>query len=116
MDKDIEIIVNLYDVNKNMKKSKQGLYYNFDVAVSTETEVSVLENDFTATPKDKKRWFLFHATLFSILFSFLIYLFILAGLNNISVTGTIFCGVLTCLSIVGWIFFIFIFYKRSYIK
>jgi len=96
-----------------MKKSKQGFCYNFDVEFSKEIEVKVLKKDFTATPQDKKRWFLFHAILFSILFAFLTCTFILTGLNSIGVTGIIISRVLTCLSIIGWIFFIFRFHKRS---
>lgn len=113
MDKDIEISVNLYDVNRHMKKSKQGLCYKFDVEFSKETEVKAFKKDFTATPKEKKRWFLFHAILFSILFVFLICMFIFAGLNSIGIIGVILSGTLAFLSSIGWIFFIHRFYKQS---
>lgn len=117
VDKDIEIHVELYDVNRNIKKSKQGFCYKVDVDFPKETEAIVIKNEFTATPQEKKRWFVYYAALWTIVFTFSICIFILAGINSlkkgIGILGTIFCGFLSCLSIVGWISFIYRYYKWS---
>jgi hypothetical protein len=53
----------------------------------------------------------------TIIFGFLICIFILVGIssfkNGIGVSGAIIFGVLTCLSIAGWIFFLNRYHKWS---
>lgn len=113
IDKDIQIEVVVQDRNMSMKKSKHGFQYEIKVKFSVEPELKVIKNEFTATPQEKKRWLVFHISLWSIMFTFLTGLFIISGINSVYKIGTIFCGFLTCLSIVGWFFFINRFYKHS---
>lgn len=117
VDKDIEINVLLYDVNRNMKKSKRYIYYKFEVDFPRGLELKVIRNEITAKPKERKRWFLYNSALWSVIFAALIGFSIFTGINSYKdgngLIGMILCWGLAFLFTAGWIAIVYRYYRSS---
>lgn len=117
--KNMEVNVNLLDIER-YRYEKQGFNYKIEVNFPREVTIEVLRDEFTATKKERIKWFLLHTVLFSLLFGFIIFVGIRVGISSlkigVGISGAIFSWFLSAMCIIGWIYLIYKLYRYSNTK
>ncbi|QUH25711.1 hypothetical protein [Serpentinicella alkaliphila] len=117
VDKDMIVKVSLKDINKHKGESKEGYEYKIKVDFPEEANIEVTKEEFVATKKERVKWFLTHAALLSVVFSFVMFIGVGVGISSLKTDGEIFVAMLSLLIsagvMVGWIFIIYKMYRYS---
>jgi hypothetical protein len=108
VDRDIVIKIGLCD-------SKGGA--RVEIGAPAETGFKMIRSEFTATKKERRKWFMLHALLCSAFFFFGLPVFIGAGFSSLSgatgIAGALFSWLFSAFAIFAWAFVVLKIYRRS---
>jgi hypothetical protein len=117
IDKNMEVNVVLSDIYRYTDASKQNLEYKINVILLKEVNINILNDEFTATKKERIKWFFMNTALISLLIGFIVFVGIGAGISSLSIgvgiSGAIFSWLISAIFIGVWIFFIYKLYRHS---
>jgi len=117
IDKNVEVNISLFDTYRYTDVSKQDLEYKIKVNFLKEVNFNIVNDKFSATKKEKVKWFLMNTFLISLLIGLTVVVGIGTGISSLTIgfglSGAIFSWSISAIFIVIWIFFIYKLYRHS---
>ena len=117
IDKNMEGNITLFDTYRYTDVSKQDLEYKIKVDFSEEVNIKVVNDEFSATKKQRISWFVMNTVLHSLLIGFVLFICIGVGIRSISagdsIGDNIFIWFISAVLIGVWIFIVYKIYRHS---
>jgi hypothetical protein len=117
IDKNMEVNVVLIDTYRYTDVSKQALEYKIKVIFLEEVNINIVKDEFSATKKERIKWFLMNSSLISLIVGFIVFVGIGAGISSlrigVGISGAILSWIISSVFIGIWIFFIYKLYRHS---
>lgn len=120
INKDIEVNVNLQNICNYKNKSTNENEYMVKVIFPDKIEVNVIRAEFTATKREKLRWFLASMILYTITFAFILFITISSIIRNSRngnvVRGAVVEWILSIALIIAWGYIVYKLWQQAKVK